>query len=152
MKEFVVFDGNGKEIDWIDPYEWHRDVTSHSKGIAFGERNYQVSNHSHVYEVVVPRGGHFELREFDDEECLGPPRYVLDLDESEPDPEYTPEMAKADAEFAGTLGTPEEDFVAYVGEQLAQWDDGKGDMAHDVLYRIQSVYERYHGDLPEVDE
>ena len=43
-------------------------------------------------------------------------------------------------------------FEQYVGKQLARWDDGRGDMAHDVLFRIQSVYERYYGELPEVDE
>ena len=43
-------------------------------------------------------------------------------------------------------------FEQYVGEQLARWDDGRGDMAHDVLFRIATKYERCFGDLPEVDE
>ena len=42
-------------------------------------------------------------------------------------------------------------FERYVGKQLAAYADGEGDMAHDVLYRIQSVYERYYGELPEVE-
>ena len=44
------------------------------------------------------------------------------------------------------------EFEKYVGEQLAAYADGEGDMAHDVLYRIQSVYERYYGEPAEVDE
>lgn len=42
-------------------------------------------------------------------------------------------------------------FEQYVGEQLARWDDGRGDMAHDVLYRIQEQYVDCVGELPEVE-
>ena len=64
-KEFVVFDKNGKEINWIDPYDWHKDVTSVSEGLASGERQYLVSNHVYEYEVVVPEGGRYEIRAMD---------------------------------------------------------------------------------------
>lgn len=65
-KEFVAFDKNGKEIAWVDPYEWHQDVTAFSMGLVDGECQYRVSNHVYTYEVIVPRGGHFEIREVDE--------------------------------------------------------------------------------------
>ena len=64
-KEFVAFDKNGKEISWVDPCEWHQDVTAFSMGLMDGECQYRVSNSVHVYEVIVPRGGHFEIREME---------------------------------------------------------------------------------------
>ena len=42
-------------------------------------------------------------------------------------------------------------FEQYVGEQLAYYADGEGDMAHDVLYRIQERYADCVGELPEVE-
>lgn len=39
-------------------------------------------------------------------------------------------------------------FVNFVGQQLARYADGEGDMAHDVLTRIQEVYIAYYGELP----
>ena len=65
-KEFVAFDKNGKEISWVDPCEWHQDVTAFSMGLMDGECQYRVSNSVYVYEVIVPRGGHFEIREVDE--------------------------------------------------------------------------------------
>lgn len=41
-------------------------------------------------------------------------------------------------------------FEKYVGEQLAWYADGEGDMAHNVLYRIQEKYIAWVGDIPEV--
>ena len=61
-KEFVAFDKNGKEINWIDPYDWHKDVTSVSEGLASGERQYRVSNIVYEYDVVIPKGGRYEIR------------------------------------------------------------------------------------------
>ena len=61
-KEFVAFDKNGKEINWIDPYDWHKDVTSVSDGLASGERQYRVSNVVYEYDVVIPKGGRYEIR------------------------------------------------------------------------------------------
>ena len=52
-----MFDKNGKEINWIDPYDWHKDVTSESMGLVFGERQYRVSNIVYEYDVVIPKGG-----------------------------------------------------------------------------------------------
>lgn len=41
-------------------------------------------------------------------------------------------------------------FSAWVGQQLANYADGdNGEMAHDVLYKIQNKWEEYYGDLPE---
>ena len=65
-KEFVAFDKNGKEINWIDPYDWHKDVTSVSDGLASGERQYRVSNVVYEYDVVIPKGGRYEIREVDE--------------------------------------------------------------------------------------
>ena len=62
IEEFVVFDKNGKEINWINPYDWHEDVTSESRGLVFGERQYRVSNIAHEYDVVIPKGGRYEIR------------------------------------------------------------------------------------------
>ena len=42
-------------------------------------------------------------------------------------------------------------FEKYVGEQLAWYADGEGDMAHDVLYRIQEKYLNWFGELPEAE-
>lgn len=44
----------------------------------------------------------------------------------------------------------EQEFVAYVGQQLADYADGEGDMAHDVLDRIQRAYLR-HWEMPEAE-
>ena len=57
-----MFDKNGKEINWIDPYDWHKDVTSVSTGLVFGERQYRVSNGAYEYDVVIPNGGRYEIR------------------------------------------------------------------------------------------
>ena len=65
-KEFVAFDKNGKEINWIDPYDWHKDVTSVSDGLASGERQYRVSNVVYEYDVVIPKGGRYKIRELDE--------------------------------------------------------------------------------------
>ena len=66
IDEFVVFDKNGKEINWRDPYDWHKDVTSVSEGLASGERQYRVSNIVYEYDVVIPKGGRYEIREVDE--------------------------------------------------------------------------------------
>jgi len=52
--EFVVFDASGNECDWIDPYEWHEVV---SPSVV------RVSNVVQEYDVEIPQGGHFEVRE-----------------------------------------------------------------------------------------
>lgn len=44
------------------------------------------------------------------------------------------------------------EFEKRVGRELAEYSDGLGDMAHDVLDRIQRDYRRLVGELPEVDE
>ena len=62
IDEFVVFDKNGKEINWIDPYDWHKDVTRVSGGLASGERQYRVSNIAYEYDVVIPKWGRYEIR------------------------------------------------------------------------------------------
>lgn len=41
-------------------------------------------------------------------------------------------------------------FVDYVAEQLADYDDGRGDAAHDVLDRIQAEFARWW-QLPDAD-
>ncbi len=43
-------------------------------------------------------------------------------------------------------------FEKFVGVQLAEYADGDGDMAHDVLDRIKEKYLDLIGDLPECDE
>lgn len=55
VREFVVFNAAGKPIDWIDPYEGHEET---------GPGLYLVTGAlGHVYDVVVPKGGRFEVRE-----------------------------------------------------------------------------------------
>ncbi|KMV14829.1 hypothetical protein ACT17_28215 [Mycolicibacterium conceptionense] len=54
VEEFVVFDASGKEVDWIDPYQAHREI---EPGL------FMVSNFGDVeYRVTVPDGGRFEIR------------------------------------------------------------------------------------------
>ena len=55
--EFVVFSSEGTDIDWIDPYLEHR--AGESPG------TYLVDNGFDEYTVVVPHGGHFEIREME---------------------------------------------------------------------------------------
>ena len=52
--EFVVFSSEGTAIDWIDPYLEHR--AGESPG------TYLVDNGFDEYTVVIPHGGHFEIR------------------------------------------------------------------------------------------
>lgn len=40
-------------------------------------------------------------------------------------------------------------FENFVGQELANYADGEGDMAHDVLARIQERWTRMFGELPE---
>ena len=40
-------------------------------------------------------------------------------------------------------------FESFVGQQLADYADGEGDMAHDVLDRIQRRWIEMFGELPE---
>ena len=42
-------------------------------------------------------------------------------------------------------------FEKYVGQQLSYYADGEGDMAHDVLCRIQAKYIEWVGDIPEAE-
>ena len=42
-------------------------------------------------------------------------------------------------------------FEKYVGQELAQYQDGDGGVAHDVLDRIQQMYISLVSALPEVD-
>lgn len=51
--EFVAFDANGKEVDWVDPVRDHRQVT---------ENIWEVDNGLDVYPVRIPEGGRYELR------------------------------------------------------------------------------------------
>ena len=44
-----------------------------------------------------------------------------------------------------------ENFAEFVGEQLRDYDDGEGDMAHDVLAVIQTEYLRFWV-IPEGDD
>lgn len=57
-REFVAFDASGKEVDWIDPYDWHKEIHSDY---------YAVSNHHDVYSVRIPPGGHYEIRDMGDD-------------------------------------------------------------------------------------
>lgn len=52
--EFVVFDADGREVDWVDPYVSH---------VQTGSRLYLVDNGFSEYDVIVPKGGRFEIRE-----------------------------------------------------------------------------------------
>lgn len=52
--EFVVFDANGKEIDWIDPVVFWVEL---KPGVI------QVGNGFFVYDVEIPKGGRYEVRE-----------------------------------------------------------------------------------------
>lgn len=51
--EFVAFDAQGREVDWIDPYLEHRIVD---------EVTFLVDNGYSEYAVVVPTGGRYEIR------------------------------------------------------------------------------------------
>lgn len=51
--EFVVFDANGKEVDWVDPVINYMLVT---QGV------YSVYNGFHDYTVRIPEGGRHEVR------------------------------------------------------------------------------------------
>lgn len=42
-------------------------------------------------------------------------------------------------------------FESFVGQELANYDNGQGDMAHDVLYRIEARWVSMFGELPESD-
>lgn len=42
-------------------------------------------------------------------------------------------------------------FEKFVGDQLAWYADGEGDMAHDVLRRIREKYIEWVGDIPEAE-
>lgn len=44
------------------------------------------------------------------------------------------------------------EFEKRVGRELAYYADGDGDMAHDVLDRIQRDYKLAFGKLPEVED
>lgn len=52
--EFVAFDREGKEVDWIDPVATAREVRP---GI------WHVDTGCGVYEVAIPEGGRHEVRE-----------------------------------------------------------------------------------------
>lgn len=56
MKEFVVFDENGVEVDWVDPVLSHRVET-----IALDVVH--INNGYNEYRVVVPEGGRWEIRD-----------------------------------------------------------------------------------------
>lgn len=53
VQEFVVFDASGKEVDWVDPYQEHREI---EPGL------FAVSNGHAEYRVAVPDSGRFEIR------------------------------------------------------------------------------------------
>ena len=50
---FVVYDAQGKEVDWIDPYLGHSEI---EPGV------YEVLNPFGLYDVEVPEGGRYELK------------------------------------------------------------------------------------------
>ena len=52
-EEFVVFDADGHEVDWYDPYHWHRD---------FGNGLVEVDNGAYTYDVHIPEGGSYTIR------------------------------------------------------------------------------------------
>ena len=64
-KEFVVYGDNGWETEWVDPYAEHVDITPVRARLRDGERAYLVSTGQSTHEVVVPEGGHFEIREME---------------------------------------------------------------------------------------
>lgn len=51
--EFVTFDAEGKEIDWIDPVFKSDEIRP---GL------WLVDNGFDIYEVHIPEGGHHEIR------------------------------------------------------------------------------------------
>lgn len=55
---FVVFDADGNEIDWIDPYRSHEKVDTKA-------RRFRVQNDRFSYFVTVPEGGRFEIRDME---------------------------------------------------------------------------------------
>lgn len=55
-QEFVHIAADGVEVDWIDPYEWHREI--HPGVLA-------VSNGLHVYEVDLRGGCTYVIREME---------------------------------------------------------------------------------------
>lgn len=42
-------------------------------------------------------------------------------------------------------------FEQYVKEKLEQYDEGRGDMAHDILYDIQAYFEQEYGNLEKAE-
>lgn len=54
--EFVVFDRDNTEVDWIDPYVSHIPLS-------FENDRYVVANTVCDYLVRIPEGGRFEIRE-----------------------------------------------------------------------------------------
>ncbi|TDT31121.1 hypothetical protein [Naumannella halotolerans] len=53
-REFVVFNAAGREVDWVVPYISHGTIAP---------GRYSVHNGHHDYEVRVPEGGRFEIRD-----------------------------------------------------------------------------------------
>lgn len=51
--EFVVFDANGKEVDWVDPVIDYRKTD---------ENCWTVDNGYAEYRVYIPEGGYHEVR------------------------------------------------------------------------------------------
>ena len=51
--EFVVFDADGYETDWVDPVKEHFDL---------GGGKHQVDNGYDIFDLQVPEGGRFEIR------------------------------------------------------------------------------------------
>lgn len=54
VMEFATIAADGAEIDWLDPYLGHRVV---HPGV------FMVRNHYGEYQMIVPDGGRFEIRE-----------------------------------------------------------------------------------------
>ena len=54
VEEFVVFDATGKECDWYDPYVDHQELDDRLISVELGHDN---------YEVEIPVGGRYEVRE-----------------------------------------------------------------------------------------
>ena len=59
-KEFVVFNAEGKEVDWVDPYVSHREEYDHY---------YEVFNTFGSHVVVIPPGGYFQIREMEEDDA-----------------------------------------------------------------------------------
>ena len=58
-QEFVVFDATGKECDWYDPYLSHALIDGSWYLVELGHLD---------YEVEIPDGGRFEVREMGNDE------------------------------------------------------------------------------------